>query len=139
MWSGAGEVTASVKPESITLEDRPRVAGRVATRKSVVFEKPVAKGESCQFVLEVRCVAAEGHQPEPFVSTASSRRVDRLILRASFPLSRMPARVSHRLLDSDGGEVSHEMLECSDPLTGEFRIDVKYPRPFFEHRIEWEY
>jgi hypothetical protein len=137
LWSGGGEITPRVEPNSLSLEDRPKVVGRRATCKCVVFEKPLEKREKRTFVLILRCEVKD-HQPENYVSSSSSRRVDKLILRVAFPVDRRPARVTFRILDGDGSEKSHEALECADYLTGEYRKGIRYPKPFFEHRIEWE-
>jgi len=136
-WSGSGEITEEIEPASLTIRDRPKIAGKTATRKSVFFEQPLDKRQKCSFTLNVYCVATV-RQPEPFVSSASSRRVDKLILRVAFPLSAFPARVAYRVLDVDGSEKYRKTLDCSDYLTGEYRIEIKYPKPFYEHRIEWE-
>lgn len=136
-WSGDGEIEIHIEPASLTLVDRPRLAGTVDARKSVVFEKPLSKRERCSFIVRMTCTATR-RQPEPFVSSVSKRRVDSLILRVAFPVDKRPARVTYRLLDGDGLEKSHRTLECSDYLTGEYRAEIRYPKPFYDHRIEWE-
>ncbi len=136
-WSGSGEISQEVDPKEVIIRDRPRVSGKLETRISVCFEKPLKKGEKYSFTLRLRC-AANDKQPEPFISSSSKRRVDKLILRVSFPLDNLPAQVTYRVLDGDGTEKSHAALDCADYLTGEYRVEARYPKPFFEHRIEWE-
>jgi len=136
-WSGDGEISVEIEPNALAIRDRPPLAGKVDTRKSIFFEKPLDKKESCSFVIRMRCIASR-HQPEPFISSMSIRRVDKLILRVAFPIDRHPSHVTYRLLDADGLETSHKALECSDHLTGEYRAEIKYPKPFYEHRIEWD-
>jgi len=137
MWSGQGKIEEAIQPKTMTIRDRPKLAGKVDTRRSIFFERPLRKREKCSLVLHIKCVASEKH-PEPFISSTSTRRVDKLILRVAFPLGRHPTHVAYRLLDDDGNEKSRRMLECSDYLTGEYRVEIKYPKPFYEHRIEWE-
>lgn len=136
-WSGDGDIGIEIEPATITLRDRPRLTGKVETRKSIVFETPLSKKQHFSFIMRMRCVATR-RQPEPFVSSTSKRRVDKLILRITFPVDRRPGRVTYRLLDGDGVEQSHQTLECSDYLTGEYRAEIRYPKPLYEHRIEWE-
>lgn len=135
-WSGVGQITEEIEPSSLRLQDRPKLAGKIETRKNIVFEKPLGKREECSLILRFRCVATD-RQPQPYISSTSKRRVDKLILRVAFPLERLPTEITYRLLDGDGVEKSHSSLECSDYLTGEYRIEIKYPKPFYEHRIEW--
>lgn len=137
-WTGSGEISLKTEPESLTVHDQQKVVGKVETRKSIVFETPLKKRQRCTYALVMQCAATQV-QPEAFLASGSRRRVDKLILRVAFPVNRRPTRVTYRILDGDGCEKSHEALECADYLTSEFRKEIRYPKPFSEHRIEWEW
>lgn len=136
-WTGNGEITENIYPNNITLYDIPKVMGKIGVRKSLGFETPLGKRTKLTYSVVLKCKAIVS-KPESMLASGSSRRVDRLILRVAFPVDKHPAHVTYRLLDSDGVEKSRAALECSDHLTGEFRKEIRYPKPFYEHRIEWE-
>lgn len=136
-WTGTGEITEDVSPNTVTIEDAPKIMGKMGARRSVHFQGGLEKGKEYSYTLILSC-RATSHQPESFLASGSSRRVDSLILRVAFPIDNRPNHVTYRVLDSDGTEKERLALELSDPLTGEYRKEISYPRPFFEHRIEWE-
>jgi hypothetical protein len=136
-WTGIGDITPTLLPNNLTLEDAPKIVGKISVRKLVRFESPLDKRREYSYNVLLSC-RADNHQPEPFISSGSSRRVDNLTLRVAFPVDKRPKHVTYRVLDSDGNESAREVLDLSDPLTGEYRKEIKYPRPFSEHRIEWE-
>lgn len=137
LWSGKGQIRVEIRPSTLTVVDAPKITGKVQTRKHIVFETPLRKGKKAEYTVILSCDAGE-RQPEPFLSSASARRVDMLILRVVFPSSKRPTRAVYRALDPDGNEKARQVLECFDDLTGEYRKTIRYPKPFFEHRIEWE-
>lgn len=136
-WTGEGEVFERVEPNTLEIEDAEAVVGKASVRKRIRFQKPLGKREEVAYSVVLQC-NADNKQPLKFLSTGSSRRVDCLILRVAFPISRRPEHVTYKLLDSDGRESGRVILECTDYLTGEFRKEIQYPKPFYEHRIEWE-
>ncbi|SRR6266851_3733832 len=136
-WTGSGEVAERIEPNHLEIKDRPKIIGKLGIRRSVFFEKALDKGQESTFIVVLTCKAVNG-QPENMIATSTARRVDKLVLRVAFPLNNRPSHVTYRLLDSDGVEIAKATLECSDFLTGEYRKEISYPKPFFEHRIEWE-
>jgi hypothetical protein len=136
-WTGSGDITETVLPNTVTIQDAQRIVGKMSIRRSVHFQGGLEKGKEYSYTLLLSCKATN-HQPDSFLASRSSRRVDNLTLRVAFPIDKRPAHVTYRVLDSDGTERERLALELSDPLTGEYRKEIRYPRPFFEHRIEWE-
>lgn len=136
-WTGRGAITERVEPTSFRIVDGTAIIGKTGKRKVINFEKPLGKRKELTYTLILACRADE-EPPEQFISSTSSRRVDRLILRLAFPVSQRPQNVTFRILDADGVEKARSALECCDHLTGEYRHEISYPKPFYEHRIEWE-
>lgn len=136
-WTGNGTVTECVSPNTVRIKDAPKILGKLSTRRIITFEGGLEKGKEYSYTISLSCQAKNG-QPESFLSSQSSRRVDNLILRVAFPIDKRPEHVTYRMLDSDGNEKESSTVELGDPLTGEYRKHIRYPRPSFEHRIEWE-
>jgi hypothetical protein len=136
-WTGSGEVVERIEPNNLEIKDRPKIIGKIGVRRSIFFEKALDKNQETTYTVILTCKAVNG-QPECMISTSTARRVDKLVLRVAFPLNNRPSHVTYRLLDSDGVEKAKATLECADFLTGEYRKEISYPKPFFEHRIEWE-
>jgi hypothetical protein len=137
-WTGDGTVTQSIIPGSFKLADAPRIRGQSSQRKSVQFDKPLAKKEEQTYTITLDC-SATGKMPEDFLGSTSSHRVDQLVMRVIFPLERLPKLIFCVSLDKDGHEISRQAAPAIDPITGECRYEIMRPEAHTVYQIDWEY
>jgi hypothetical protein len=136
-WSGEGEITEEIVPDSYALVNLPKVIGHALVRKRIMLNPPLEKGQSAEYNFILRCKQT-GRAPDPFLSSRSSHRVDVLLLRVVFAPSLNPQKVYYVKRNSDMAEVTKERLQDTDFLTGEYKKQIDYPEPNLYHRIEWE-
>jgi len=136
-WTGEGTVEASIS-SGFTMVDAPRIRGQARERKLIHLDNAINKGEECSYTVTVKC-GCDRKQPEPFLGTSASHRIDQLAMRLVFPLENLPRRVSSTIQDRDGHELDRRAVEDVDLITGEYRIDVKRPDAHTIYQMEWEY
>jgi hypothetical protein len=136
-WTGEGETEVTIAPESFSLVDAARIKGDTRTRKLIRPNAQLRKGQTAEYVFTVKC-AVKGKEPEAFLGSSSSHRVDDLLLRAIFSLSHMPAHVWYVIQNPDGMEVARTSIEKFDPITGEYSVEIKRPDAHLIYIVEWE-
>ena len=136
-WSGTGTITPRVIPDCHILEDSPRGVGQISTTKRLILHPPLEKSKEAEYYFILDCEIGD-RAPEPYVSSATSHRVDKLIIRAVFPYNQIPRRVFYIERDADGFERVKEELKLPDILTGEFRKQVLYAEPHIRYILQWE-
>jgi hypothetical protein len=137
-WTGEGSADVTIQPDSFTLADAARVRGQNRTRKLIRPNTELKKHDTADYTFTVKC-AVTGNQPENFLGSQSSHRVDELVLRVIFALARMPAHVWHVVQDQDGREISRQAIDRYDPITGEYRRHIKRPDAHLIYVLEWEW
>jgi len=137
-WTGDGKITEQVLPGNLHLTDAQRVKGQINTRKRIQVNDGLAKGEEITYTFVVRCQAGT-KEPEPFLGSESSHRVDRLVLRAVFPVGEQPGTVYCVEHNADKIEIRRSQIEEYDYINGEYRVEIFQPRAHITYSIEWEY
>ncbi|HEY4354279.1 MAG TPA: hypothetical protein VGN16_00915 [Acidobacteriaceae bacterium] len=136
LWTGEGEVTEELYPESFRIQDLPQGVGEGPQRR-IRFEKPIEKGKDIEYTLLLNCKRT-GRMPEPFLSSKCPHRVDELLLRVVFPANLLPDKVFYIRRNADDVEVHREQIKERDRLTGEFRKLIKYAEPHEAHMLVWQ-
>jgi hypothetical protein len=135
-WTGEGQITEELFPDAYTLEDLPRIAGQILSRKRIKFGTALEKGKTAEYTVLLKC-KQDGRGPEPFLSSKCHHRVDELLLRVAFPANLLPDHVVYVKRNADGIEIGRESIKERDRLTGEFRKLIKYAEPHVAHVLEW--
>lgn len=137
-WTGEGDTEPTIAPDSFTLVDAARIKGQARTRKLIRPASPLKKNDTVSYAFTVNCTV-DGKEPEPFIGCSSSRRVDRLVLRVIFPLAHLPSRVWYVVQNPDGQEIIRKEVEKFDPITGEYRTEIRTPDAHLIYIMDWEY
>jgi hypothetical protein len=135
-WTGEGEVQEELFPDTYEIRQLAGGTGQ-KPQKRVRFDATLEKGRETEYTILLKCKRT-GREPQPFLSSRSSHRVDELLLRVVFPANLLPERVFYIRRNSDEIEVHREQIKERDRLTGEFRRLVKYAEPHESHIIEWQ-
>lgn len=138
LWSGEGTISEELFPDSLRIEELPRIIGQDRVRKRLRFAKALERGEELEYTLLIKC-KQNGKAPEPYLSAKSAHRVDELLLRVVFPANLVPEQVVYVRRNPDGIETHRETIKERDRLTGEFRKLIKFAEPHVEHVIEWQH
>lgn len=136
-WTGEGEVETSIEPGTFSLVDAARIKGQTRTRKLIRPDTALEKRGTAEYTFTVKCTV-NGKQPESFLGSQSSHRIDELILRVIFGLSHMPNHVWFVVQNPDGQETLREVIDRCDPITGEYRKLVKRPDAHLIYILEWD-
>ena len=138
-WTAQGPISERILPESLALVDAQRIKGQTSVRKRIQFKSELEKGQEQTYTFILRCCCTPNSPPpEPFLSSTSNHRVDRLILRVIFPVDEMPKRVFRVEQDRDGHELARCQIELTDYVNGEYRVEIRQPRAHTTYLLEWE-
>lgn len=136
-WTGEGNITEELFPESFSIRSLPLEMGQTVPQRRIRFDKALERGQTTEYTLLLKCKRI-GRPPEPYLSSQSPHRVDELVLRVVFPATLIPEKVFYVRRDADDVEVHREQIKDNDRLTGEFRKLIKYAEPHERHLLIWE-
>ncbi len=107
-WSGVGDVTTELYPETFSTVDLPGDTGQGRQRR-IKFDRPVEKGKEVEYTLLIKCKRT-GDAPGPYLISSSPHRVDELLLRVVFPANLLPDKVFYIRRNADDMEVHREQI-----------------------------
>lgn len=76
--------------------------------------------------------------PQPFYSTKTEKRLDRLVIRIAFPPTQLPKAVKFSIVNSFGQDLEPPTTLTVDPFSGLCEVVKLSVQPFARHRVSWD-